>query len=139
MAELNSALGSLKFELKEKLLSLESAAALQANNAKEAAAAQAALDAMREELQQAEREAEEAAEMLKMKEIAWEEERKRLTDAQAYNLTYQSDDLYFDVEDLQLLLLVVMVQARMLFVEHSVQLKWPPLTHRATRRLLLLQ
>lgn len=78
MSELNSALGSLKFELKEKLLSLESAAAQQANNAKEAASAQAALEAMRAELQQAEHEAEEATQMLKMKEIAWEEERKRL-------------------------------------------------------------
>lgn len=90
MSELNSALGSLKFELKEKLLSLESAAAMQASSAREAASAQAALTAMREELAHAEQEATEAAQMLKMKEVAWEEEKKRLIEerdqliAQAY-------------------------------------------------------
>ena len=45
---------------------------------KDAAAAQKALETMREELKQAQQEAEEAAEMLKMKETAWEEEKARL-------------------------------------------------------------
>lgn len=45
---------------------------------KDAAAAQKALETMREELKQAQQEAEEAAELLKMKETAWEEEKARL-------------------------------------------------------------
>lgn len=78
LAELNSALGSLKFELKEKLLSLESAAAQQASSVNDAAVAQKALETLREELKQAQQEAEEAVELLKVKELAWEEEKARL-------------------------------------------------------------